>query len=151
MLVLCLHRKCALELHVFKEVHAHEISCTQRTQTWKRNCFHVTSLTRCLQNKVYTDIAPWLLHSIVIYRQANQIMGYLSFHKWQVSVCNVHDDIWMVQTKTSHLGKVSDTIILLGWVTIWLFWSNPRLKFSCSNSVIEPTQIWVCMSYCKSY
>ncbi len=43
-------------------------------------------------------------------------MAYLTF-KWLVSVCNIQNDIWMVQTKTSHLGKgkVSYAIILLGW------------------------------------
>ncbi len=42
-------------------------------------------------------------------------MAYLTFHKWLVYVYNIHNDIWMVQTKTSHLGKVSYAIILLGW------------------------------------
>ncbi len=42
-------------------------------------------------------------------------MAYLTFHKWLVLVFNIHNDIWMVQTKTSHLGKVSYVIILLGW------------------------------------
>ncbi len=49
------------------------------------------------------------------YHQPNKIMAYLTFHKWLVSVCNIHNNIWMVQTKTSHLGKVSYAIILLGW------------------------------------
>ncbi len=49
------------------------------------------------------------------YRQPNKIMAYLTFHMWLVSVCNIHNNIWMVQTKTSHLGKVSYSIILLGW------------------------------------
>ena len=48
-------------------------------------------------------------------RQPNKIMAYLTFHKWLVSVCNIHNDMWMVQTKTSHFGKVSYAIILLGW------------------------------------
>ncbi len=47
-------------------------------------------------------------------------MAYLTFHKWLVSVCNSHNDIWMVQTKTSHLGKVSSAVILLGWRYITL-------------------------------
>ncbi len=42
-------------------------------------------------------------------------MEYLTFHKWLVLVCNIHYDILMVQTKTSHLGKESYAIILLGW------------------------------------
>ncbi len=42
-------------------------------------------------------------------------ISYFTFHKWLVSVCNIHNDIWMAQTKTSHLGKVSFAIILLGW------------------------------------
>ena len=47
------------------------------------------------------------------------IMAYLTFRKWLVSACNIHSDIWMVQTKTSHLGKVSYAIILLGWRYVW--------------------------------
>ncbi len=42
-------------------------------------------------------------------------MAYLTFHKWLVSVCNIHNAILMVKTKTRHLGKVSYAIILLGW------------------------------------
>ncbi len=53
------------------------------------------------------------------YRQPNKIMAYLTFHKWLVSVCNMHNYIWMVQSKTSHLGKVSYAIILLGWRYVW--------------------------------
>ena len=34
--------------------------------------------------------------------------------RYLVSFCNIHNDI-MVQTKTSHLGKVRYAIILLGW------------------------------------
>ncbi len=45
-------------------------------------------------------------------------MAYLTFHKWLVSVCNIHNNIWMVHAKTSHLGKVSYAIILSGWHTI---------------------------------
>ncbi len=74
----------------------------------------------------------------VIYRQPNKIMAYLTFHQWLVSVCNIHNDIWMVQTKTSHLGKVSYTVILLGW-RIW--WSSAGLlgllvccKYACVHS-----------------
>ena len=47
-------------------------------------------------------------------RQPNKIMANLTFHKWLVSVCNIHNDLWMVQTKTTRLGKVSYAIILLG-------------------------------------
>ena len=38
-------------------------------------------------------------------------MAYLTFHKWLVS--HIHNNVW--ETKTRHLGKVSYTIILLGW------------------------------------
>ena len=51
----------------------------------------------------------------VIYLQPNKIMAYLTFHKWLVLVCNIHNDTSMAQTKTSHKGKVSYAIILLGW------------------------------------
>ncbi len=59
-------------------------------------------------------------YSFILYRQPNKIRAYLTFHKWLVSVCNMHNDIWMLQTKTSHLWKVSYAIILLGWLILIL-------------------------------
>ncbi len=54
---------------------------------------------------VKMNILPFI--GPITYRQANKIMAYLTFHKWLGSVCNIYNYIWMVQTKTSHLGKVS--------------------------------------------
>ncbi len=67
-------------------------------------------------------LRKYLLCLILAYCQPNKIMAYLTFHKWLVSVCNIHNDIWMVQTKTSHVGEVSYAIILLGWryTAFWL-------------------------------
>ncbi len=48
-----------------------------------------------------------------VYRQPYKIMAYLTFHKWLVSVCNIHNNIWMVQTKTSHLENLSYTFIFI--------------------------------------
>ncbi len=64
------------------------------------------------QGKVRTIIIQW---SVFAYHQPNKIMAYLTFHKWLVLICNIHNDMWMLQTKTSHLGKVSYAIILLVW------------------------------------
>ncbi len=72
-----------------------------------------------------------------VYRQPNKIMAYLTFHKWLVSVCNIHNNIWMEQTKTSHLGKVSYAIILLGW----------RYATICRNQLAETM---VAQASCKS-
>ncbi len=69
-------------------------------------------------------------------------MAYLTFPKWLVLVCNIHNDIWMLQTKTSHLGKVRYAIILLGWryaTFIHKSWTkicqiclyNNRIAWSC--------------------
>ena len=46
------------------------------------------------------------------YRQPNKIMAYLTFHKWLVLVCNIHNDIWILQIKAGHLWKVSYAIRL---------------------------------------
>ena len=53
--------------------------------------------------------------SKVTYRQPNKIIALLTFQQWLVLVCNIHNDIWMLQTKSSHLWKVRYAIILLGW------------------------------------
>ncbi len=66
----------------------------------------------CIQTNLINNKYNWIQN-----RQPNKIMAYLTFHKWLVSVCNIHNDIWMEQTKTSHLGKVSYAI-LLGWRNI---------------------------------
>ena len=48
-------------------------------------------------------------------RQHNKIIAYqLTFHKWFL-VFNMHNGIWMLPTKSSHLWKVRYAIILLGW------------------------------------
>ena len=56
---------------------------------------------------------------------------YLTFQKWLVSVCNIHNDIRMEQTKNSRLGKVSYAIILLRWryVTQHIERNQLSLKF----------------------
>ena len=54
-------------------------------------------------------------HQYVEYRQPNKIIEYLIFHKWLLLVCNIHTSLCMLQTKTSHLWKVTYAIILLGW------------------------------------
>ena len=58
------------------------------------------------------------------------IMAYLTFPKWLVSVCNIHNDIWMIQTKTSHLGKVSYAIILLDW---WCYYKEGTENRNCMH------------------
>ncbi len=42
---------------------------------------------------------------IIIYRQPNKIMAYLTFHKWLVSVCNIHNDIMIGTNQNQSLGK----------------------------------------------
>ncbi len=83
----------------------------------------------------------------VQYRQPNKIMAYLTFHKWLVSVCNIHNDIWMVQTKTNHLGKVSYAIILFGW------WYGPVSRFIRTLSIDKVAScvdiFWEKKSYSK--
>ncbi len=73
------------------------------------------------------------------YRQPNKIMVYLTFHKWLVSVCNIHNNIWMVKTKTSYLGKVSYTILYKADDMTLLSSENSSItcKKTC-NSLYEP-------------
>ncbi len=80
-------------------------------------------------------------------------MAYLTFHKWLVSVCNSHNDIWMVQTKTSHWWKVrfSDTllfyqaIILLGWRYVEYYtWHNMPIIYILYN-------VWYIAKYLQTY
>ncbi len=64
----------------------------------------------------------WLHHvlsqCLLVSCQPNKIMAELTFHKWLVLVYKVHNDIWMLQTKTTHLWKVSYAIIFLGWQSV---------------------------------
>ena len=39
------------------------------------------------------------------YRQPNKKMAYLTFHKWLVSVCNIHNDIMNGTNQNQSLGK----------------------------------------------
>ncbi len=39
------------------------------------------------------------------YRQPNKIMVYLTFHKWLVSVCNIHNDIMNGTNQNQSFGK----------------------------------------------
>ncbi len=84
-------------------------------KTFKRKkCMHVHCVTFWPQSSTWwMSMASAFLP--FVHRQPNKIMAHLNFHKWLVSVCNIHNDIWMVQTKTSHLGNVSYAIISLGW------------------------------------
>ncbi len=81
-------------------------------------------LARCAKEfafcHVWLGLGKWVNTGFLLtfdnpYLQPNKIIAYLTFHKWLVSICNIHNDIWLVQTKTSHWGKVSYAIILLGW------------------------------------
>ncbi len=86
-----------------------------------------------------------IVTSKLTYRQTNKIMAYLTFHKWLVSVWNIHNGIWMVQTKTSHLGKVSYAIILLGWryLNVWFLAVGPGgldcydCYYSDTNGIVD--------------
>ncbi len=86
-----------------------------KTKTKKHTVFVVTDSVKVKIWVSSTVLKKKRIFLKYIYRQPNKIMVYLTFHKWLVSVCNMHNDIWMLQTKTSHLGKVSYAIILLGW------------------------------------
>ncbi len=40
-----------------------------------------------------------------VYRQPNKTMAYLTFHKWLVLVCNIHNDIWILLNQNQSLMK----------------------------------------------
>ncbi len=80
----------------------------------------------------YIELNPFIMYAFpqtawttihLAYHQPNKIMAYLTFHKWLVLVCNIYMSLWMLQTKTSQLWKVSYAIILLGWQNI--SWYEP--------------------------
>ena len=53
--------------------------------------------------------------AMIRYHQPDKIIAQLTFPKWLVLVCTIHMSLWMLQTETSHLWKVSCAIISLGW------------------------------------
>ncbi len=76
------------------------------------------------------------------FRQPNKIMAYLTFHKWLVLVCNIHNDIMNGANQNQSLGKselryYADNLQLLGWQHHLWFWMtmnrHTTLKGTCSD------------------
>ena len=78
----------------------------------------------------------WVVFISYIIASAYKIMAYITFHKWLVLVCNIHMPLWMLQSKTSHLWKVSYPIILLGWQHVIMV---RRWRYSCPTLKIDVT------------
>ncbi len=104
--------KVLFNIHQYK--YDHHVTCTCM-RIFEISWFQETLLPILLIFRMFGDIfVHFKLHIFrkhpedsfsclcATYRQRNKIMAYLTFHKWLVSVCNIHNDIWILQTKTSH-------------------------------------------------
>ncbi len=82
--------------------------------------------------------------------QSDKIMAYLTFHKWLVLVYNIQNDIWMLQTKTSHLWKMSYAIILLADEIKNLV--TKELYYTCVSKCRQfEEQIYLKIRKCRSW
>ncbi len=92
-------------------------------------CICVVIIFIMVQNPEARSIQ--LICNMITYRQPNKIMAYLTFHKWLVSVCNIHNDITNGTNHNQSLGKselryyfIRLTICntsMVNWCRYWIY------------------------------
>ncbi len=85
--------------------------------------------------------------NVNIYRQPNKIMAYLTFHKWLVSVCNIHNDIMDSTNRNQSLGKSELRYYFIRLTIFSHSWCCFPLSFSrCEWMSKQPMPKWRYMS-----
>ncbi len=114
----------------------------------KKNPEAVRKASLFLFSEIFSDLRLFTkqqsmghLWSDAIYCPPNEIMTHLTFHKWLVSVCNIHNNVWMVLTKPVTWEKwVSYYFIRL---MIYMILHN-MVTQNC-NQTIFWKQVYICV------